>query len=178
MVFSTQKYVFLQKKVPLPPSIITKNAYIHSSFFGISESLQLRKHRTKTTLPKPHTMLLNLSNHPSPNWHTKQQKVAVEKYGEIQDLPFPNIPPHCSSEEVKDLAQDYLQKILILKREQAELTVHLMGELTFTFTLLQLLLKEKIPCVASTSERMTQEGENGTKIIRFEFVRFRNYDLT
>lgn len=122
-------------------------------------------------------MLLNLSNHPSPKWHEKQRQAAIEAYGEIQDLPFPNIPPNHGIKAVNELAHSYLQKTLQLQKEYPNLTVHLMGELTFTFALLQLLLKEGIPCVASTSERMTTDGEEGTKTIRFEFVRFRNYQL-
>lgn len=90
-------------------------------------------------------------------------------------MPFPNIPPHNDIEEVNELAQVYLQKILQLQKAHPKLTVHLMGELTFTFALLQLLQKQGIPCVASTSDRMSAEGKDGTKVIRFEFVQFRAY---
>ncbi len=122
-------------------------------------------------------MLLNLSNHPSSKWHKKQRQTAIDQYGEIQDLQFPNIPPQYNSEEVEKMARGYLHQILQLHEKSPALTVHLMGELTFTFLLLQMLLQSGIPCIASTSERMTQEGENGTKVIKFEFVRFRNYSL-
>ncbi|MEZ4884817.1 MAG: hypothetical protein R3E32_08845 [Chitinophagales bacterium] len=120
-------------------------------------------------------MLLNLSNHPYPNWNKHQHQTAVQQYGEIQDIPFPNIPPEFAPQQVAELADVYLQKIQKLQLDHPQLTVHLMGELTFTFTLVLLLQKQGIEVVASTSERLTTTNEDGTKNIRFEFVRFRKY---
>ena len=44
------------------------------------------------------------------------------------------------------------------------------------FLLAQLLLKENITCLVSTTERITTE-KNGTKISEFRFGRFREYKL-
>lgn len=115
-------------------------------------------------------MLLNLSNHPSPTWSGAQLKAAREQYGEVEDLPFPSIGPDWSPEEVQALAQEYFD-IVVQRRPAA---VHLMGEMVFTFALVQKLKAAGIPCLASTTERLVRE-ENGRKIVQFRFIRFRPY---
>ena len=52
--------------------------------------------------------------------------------------------------------------------------VHLMGEMNFTFSLVNKLKANGIKCVASTTVRETVE-ENGVKISKFKFVRYRSY---
>lgn len=115
-------------------------------------------------------MLINLSNHPSSRWTDTQRTAALDTYGSIKDLPFPNIPPAAVAAELDELTADYLKKILDLDPH----AVHLMGEMTFTFRLVTILKKMKIPCIASTTNR-TVEEKDGKKIVRFEFVRFRAY---
>lgn len=39
-------------------------------------------------------MLLNLSNHPSSLWCDEQKKAAETLFGEIVDLPFPQVDPN------------------------------------------------------------------------------------
>jgi RNase P subunit RPR2 len=118
-------------------------------------------------------MLLNLSNHPSNNWPENQRSAALQ-YGEIIDMPFPNISPNATQEEIETLAQEYLEQIKNMAQHQ-QVTVHLMGELTFCFNLVQLLKREGIPCVASTTERIAVEAEDGSKTSQFKFVQFRPY---
>jgi hypothetical protein len=50
-----------------------------------------------------------------------------------------------------------------------------MGELTFTFALIRLLQSQGIICVASTTHRTSEVLDDGKKISKFEFVRFRTY---
>lgn len=115
-------------------------------------------------------MLLNLSNHPSATWSEAQMQAAIEQYGAVQDLPFPNIPPEATADEVRMLAEQYEVKV----RRADPAAVHLMGEMTFTFALVQRLQAIGIPCIASTTERIAEERD-GQKIVTFRFVRFRNY---
>ena len=56
-----------------------------------------------------------------------------------------------------------------------ENAVHLMGEQTFCFALLNYVGVDKIPFYASTTERNVIELENGSKQSVFKFVRFRRY---
>lgn len=117
-------------------------------------------------------VFLNLSNHPSALWGREQLR-AAGTYGQVVDMAFPSICPEISAEEVQKLADEYLTKVLEYT-VNANVTVHIMGELTFTFIMVRMLQEHGILCVASCSERIVRE-ENGEKISRFEFVRFRNY---
>ena len=124
--------------------------------------------------PKPtEKCLINLSNHPSTKWPDEQRK-AAEPYGKIIDIDFPMIDPTKDDNHIRQLAVNYLNKILNY-RQKYHVTVHLMGEMNFTFTLLQLLQEYHIPCVASTTCRNVIEKELGQKITTFEFVQFRKY---
>lgn len=120
-------------------------------------------------------MLLNLSNHPSANWPEAQRQAALNQYGEIQDIPFPHIPPDADTDDVRQIVEEYEVRIRKLAVEAPRLTVHLMGELTFTHMLVNRLQSIGIPCVAGTTERVVTEESNGRKVSHFNFVRFRNY---
>ena len=122
-------------------------------------------------------MLINLSNHPSPNWPEIQLQAAIQ-YGKIIDLPFPEVNPAGDEEYIQTLCEEYLQKIDVICRDKAcpvsTLTVHIMGEMTFSFAMVNALQKRGITCVASTTERIASE-ENGVKKSEFRFVQFRKY---
>lgn len=120
-------------------------------------------------------MLLNLSNHPSNKWSDDQRVAAQQQFGELSDMPFPNIPPQYSTDQVRLLAEQYSIQIRRIAAEHT-LTVHLMGELTFCFALIRLLQQQGIPCVAATSQRNTIENLDGSKTIVFRFVQFRTYE--
>lgn len=119
-------------------------------------------------------MFINLSNHPSANWSAEQKDTAEKLYGEIIDLPFPVVDPAGDEEYIASLADDYCRIILDLS-DGMPVTVHLMGEMTLTFALIQRLLAEDIPCVASTTERVTNETPDGRKESFFKFIQFRKY---
>lgn len=115
-------------------------------------------------------MLLNLSNHPSASWSAAQLQAATALYGAIEDLLFPAIPPDAEAEQVQLLAREYFEQVTA----RCPAAVHLMGEMTFTFALVQLLREAGIPCIASTTERIAEERD-GQKIVTFRFVQFRSY---
>jgi hypothetical protein len=122
-------------------------------------------------------MLLNLSNHSSTKWGDKQRQTATKNYGNLQDMPFPNVPPAATSDDIKTLANGYVKQIRQLAKAEKNqpFAVHIMGEMTLIFRIITLLKRSKIVCVASTSERNTVEHEDGTKTILFEFIQFRTY---
>jgi hypothetical protein len=115
-------------------------------------------------------MLLNLSNHPNHLWGDNQRAKAIELYGEVKDLPFPQISPSLDSVGLDLLVEDYEHQV----RKFDPIAVHIMGEMTFTFRLVTLLKSQGILCIASTTQRIASE-ENGIKISKFEFVQFRSY---
>lgn len=121
-------------------------------------------------------MLLNLSNHPSTLWCDKQIQAAMQ-FGKCVDLPFPKILSDGDEVYIADLVEEYYQKIMEISRDidVHNLTVHLMGEMTFTYALVNRLTSEGIRCIASTTERNVVEYSNGQKESQFQFVRFREY---
>lgn len=119
-------------------------------------------------------MLINLSNHPSANWSAEQKQVAEQQFGEIVDLPFPTVDPNGDEGYIATLSREYFQKVRTMSSGK-NVTVHLMGEMTFTFALVQQLQAQGIPCVASTTKRVTRNLPNGIQESKFQFVKFRNY---
>lgn len=115
-------------------------------------------------------MLLNLSNHPSTNWSDAQLAEARARYGAVEDLAFPHIDPSWDEAAVRDLAAAYVDQVSAM----LPAAVHLMGEMTFSFALVQQLQTIGIPCIASTTERKVRFVE-GEKVVTFRFVRFRSY---
>ena len=130
-------------------------------------------------------MFLNLSNHPSDKWTERQREAALaisrklndgldEEDIFIEDMPFPNIPPNADSEKVAYIVDDFYRKIN--NECVAELTaVHIMGEMTFVYMLVQKLQKRGFACYAGTSERKTIDHADGTKTVVFDFVQFSAY---
>lgn len=137
---------------------------------GMSRYLEQEKPTGSRAIQAASAGLLNLSNHPSAAWSQDQLQAATTLYGAIEDLPFPAIPPDADSGQVQQLAREYFEQVTA--RQPA--AVHLMGEMTFTFHLVQLLREAGIPCIASTTERIAEERE-GQKIVTFRFVQFRAY---
>ena len=124
-------------------------------------------------------MLINISNHPSEKWSVLQQCAANEQFGKVMDIPFPAISPLWNPQQVNQAVEEMfefvLQKCEELKIDLHKLTIHLMGEMTFCFALVQQFRNKNIPCVASTTERKVLEEADGKKTVQFNFVRFRNY---
>ena len=112
-------------------------------------------------------MLINLSNHPSSGWGEKQKRAAMDRFGAILDMPFPEVPPEASGAEIDALAWEYFTKIAAM--EGSGNAVHLAGEFTFTYMLLKKLEQAGITAVCSTTRR-NPEGKG-----EFEFVAFREY---
>lgn len=122
--------------------------------------------------PEP-PIFINLSNHPFTCWSEKQLAAARE-YGEPVELPFPDISPEIGEKELKMLVDEYFTKIQELTEGKTG-TVHIMGEMTFTYALVERLNKSGIRCIASTSKRIVEEDTAGNRTSHFSFVRFRNY---
>lgn len=118
-------------------------------------------------------MLINFSNHPSRFWDIRQ-RAASHKYGRLIDMPFPQIAPGATKEDLQLLTEDWVQKILQMG-EGHSITVHIMGEMTFTFMVVTKLKEMGVKCVASTTERKTTYNKDGTKVSEFSFVKFREY---
>jgi len=121
-------------------------------------------------------IFLNFSNHASANW-SEQQRQAAEIYGEIEDMPFPDIRAEASEEETGRLAEKYVRQIV----EKQPDAVMCQGEYTFTFAVVSMLVRRGILCVAACSRRVAVEEirEDGSakKQSVFVFEKFREYRL-
>ena len=121
----------------------------------------------------PAPLLINLSNHPSASWGARQRE-AAEMYGEIEDMTFPAIPPQAGEREITDLAEEYVARIEE-RAETRDVTVHIMGEVTFCYAVITRLQSLGIPCIASTTRRQITEAADGVKEVHFDFETFRKY---
>lgn len=119
-------------------------------------------------------MLLNLSNHPSTAWSPEQLRAATEQFGGVIDVPFPNIDPHATSKEVRDLVEDYIEIALVNHGDIKH--IHIMGEMTFVHRFVKRVMPDGIKCYASTTERTVLEEADGRKTVQFKFIQFRAYD--
>ena len=122
-------------------------------------------------------MLINLSNHPSTGWKDTQTNAALAQYGNIYDIPFPSMSPTATPKQIQQIAQTYLQEIIILAKNKSNqpFAVHIMGEMTFTYYVVRELKQANIKCIASAANRNAIEKEDGSKIVLFDFVQFREY---
>ena len=118
--------------------------------------------------------MLNISNHPSSTW-TSAQTTAAEKLSgfPVVDIPFPKVDPEWTTQDIYNLAQHYLSEYVDLFSHDS--CVHIMGEYTFTYTMVNVLQRCGVDCYAATTVRNTQMLEDGTKLSKFEFVQFRRY---
>ena len=119
-------------------------------------------------------MLINCTNHPYEIWGEAQRDAAV-KFGEVVDLPFPQIEPRSSTKELRRLTERYARRI---EAQQPE-AVLVAGEFTFAFMLVDRLLTDGVRVLSTRSRRITQEELNpdGTnrKTSVFVFDCFREY---
>lgn len=130
-------------------------------------------------------MLINLSNHPLSSWSKVQKQRAEQEFGEIIDLPFPDIPTKLDLEEVTKIVDDYVSKCIQMidehktkyksERKSTLDAIHIMGEMTFVFQFVQKMSEHGIMCVASTTKRTVQKERDGIKTSKFIFDRFRPY---
>lgn len=118
-------------------------------------------------------MLINISNHPHGIWKEEQIEAAM-RFGEIVDIPFPNVDPFATEIDIAHKADDIVNEIITAYGCE-NVFAHVMGEFTMTFALIKCLEKESIPCYASTSERVVRDIGDGKKEVEFKFVQFRKY---
>lgn len=124
-------------------------------------------------LIKSHRLFINLSNHPSDKWGEEQMCVA-KQYGEIEDLPFPQVSPDASEKDVCNIADEYVY-VILGKATDNDVTVHVMGEMGLTFALVKRLQSHGIKCVYSTTERILENIADGSCKKAFNFKQFRDY---
>lgn len=128
-------------------------------------------------------LFINLSNHPSGQWDDPQRNAAM-RYGQIVDLPFPEVPPEMGEDDVKTVAMNFYGKIRRLAHkycngDSSQVTVMLQGEFTLVYILTKMLRADGIRVVSGCTERESRSVRNSDGSVRkvsvFRFVRFREY---
>lgn len=129
-------------------------------------------------------MLINLTNHPYKHWSKEQKQAATEQFGEVVDIKFPDIPADADEDYVIKLAVEYgtqIEDMIDILQPKGEMqpfyedAVHLMGEMTFCYALIDYLGTEMNSFYASTTERNVHYDKAGNKVVDFKFVKFRQY---
>ncbi|MCR5608344.1 MAG: toll/interleukin-1 receptor domain-containing protein, partial [Lachnospiraceae bacterium] len=150
-----------------------ENSHIHNAMEIIKNKMEKNIIKDGLNIYQE-SVFINCSNHPSVNWSDKQIE-AAEKFGNIIDIPFPDVDPELDEEKINFLAEIYCNRILQYKKA----VVMVQGEYTFSFALVSKLIGMGITVVACCSKRIVNEKvlEDGTtqKIINYDFVKFRKY---
>lgn len=119
-------------------------------------------------------IFINHTNHPSARWSSEQIS-AARAYGDIVDVPFPVISPNATAEDVSELVQNNLKKLLELE----PVAVLCQGEYSYTFAMVESLKNLGVKVLAATTERVTAEeilADGSTRhVSTFRFVQFREY---
>ncbi len=119
-------------------------------------------------------VFINLSNHPYSTW-SEDQLEAARQYGELKYLEFPAVNPEWDDNDISDAAGKLIREIREMAPVPEASTLHIMGEMTLTYSLVETFKALGYRCVASTTERHSWTDEQGNKVASFRFVRFREY---
>lgn len=120
-------------------------------------------------------MLINISNHPSEKWSQRQLEASLSYGALVTDIPFPTIDASSANDEIIADADKYSNEIIKHYNPETD-AIHIMGEMTFTYSLVKRLRKAGFRCVASTTERVKQQLPDGSFISEFRFQSFRDYE--
>lgn len=115
-------------------------------------------------------MFVNFTNHPSNQWDDNQIQ-AAHIYGEIVDVPFPEVDPMADEAYVAALTDACMEKI----QKLCPNAVLCQGEFCLAYQVISRCKAMGIPVLAACSKRCVEEDGN-RKTVTFSFVRFRRYE--
>lgn len=122
---------------------------------------------------KQSSVFINLSNHPSENWGAEQRQ-AAEAIGTIIDMQFPAVEPEATAEAINKEADRLVAEIMKYAVDNL-VTVHVMGEMSLTYAVVNKLSAYGVRCVCSTTNRVVREEGDGKRMVEFHFKQFRDY---
>lgn len=133
-------------------------------------------------------IFINVSNHPSTRWDAEQMAAAG---GHVVDVPFPNVPPEATEEEVAAIAAAVVEAVgnvnynfwqslpkdeyerAATSASRAPTQVLVQGEFSLCAELWPRLADYGFTPVVATSERQSVDLGDGKKAAVFKFVKFR-----
>ena len=107
-------------------------------------------------------ILINVSNHPVLTWKQEQRK----GYDVIQEIPFPFVPGIATEQEVNELKEEVMKKLvsMIITYQKFDVDVYVAGEYSLSYMILIDLIKWKnypFKIVVPSSDRIIKE--DGTR---------------
>ncbi len=122
------------------------------------------------------SVFVNFSNHPSAKWEPEQVE-AAQTYGHIVDVAFPIVQPNADENQIEQMADEAVDRILSAGESVAAVMVQ--GEYTLTFAVVNRLISKGIKTFSACTERNVIESVDaeGNRIreSRFRFIGFREY---
>ena len=119
-------------------------------------------------------MFYNLSNHPHANWGNVQLE-AARKWGDIEDVPFPEVNAQLDEQDILRAAQECVKKINMSAGD----AIFVAGEYGAVFPIIDELLNQGKTVLSTASDGKTtfRTTDNGTneRIIHFNFLKFIPY---
>ncbi|MGN0362547.1 MAG: hypothetical protein ACI4ET_06870 [Bilifractor sp.] len=126
-------------------------------------------------------MFINISNHPSVSWPDSEKREA-ERYGQVIDIPFPEIRIEYSSEQIDALVEETMKKLQAVAGgipKGRRIVVMAEGEFVFTYRLVSKIKQTEMIPVAAITRRVSREKVDATgaviKTSQFIFEGFRRY---
>ena len=113
--------------------------------------------------------LLVISNHPPEKWSDEQKK----GWDTIDYIPFPNVPPTFSFQEVTEMSVSLLEKIGAWKNEHKEGKISVQGEFTLSSILMSAIQRHDGWVFTFPTTNRAVEEKDGKKTSTFKFVRWR-----
>jgi|GEM_PF-3362079 len=113
-------------------------------------------------------ILLNLSKF---SLLQRKIKIAIKIYYKDEDMIVLSVDPILNEVTMNNLVNKQFYKIA----KGGSNSFHIMDVLNFCVALVSKLTRAGLSFLASTTHRTTEDRPDGTKISKFEFVRFRKY---
>ena len=123
------------------------------------------------------SIFVNWSNHPYDTWDPNQLTAAKE-LGTLEFLPFPEVTPASSAQDVEKMANNLIDSFSKKYPHPESVVTMIQGEMTLLYHLLKLLENKQYRVVAATSERIIERLPDGRELKTFKFCRFRDYFVT
>lgn len=123
-------------------------------------------------------MMYNLSNHEYKTWSLEQREAAKEIAEKVWDIRFPNVPADADEDEVAFMAEDICKQLSDLVDQMGDGYILIQGEMCLTHAIVSEMhcrFKGVLKPIAACSERYVRYDSDGNKIVKFEFMQFREY---
>lgn len=120
------------------------------------------------------TVFVNWSNHPYDTWDSSQLDAAKD-FGRLDYLPFPDVPPDSTKDDIIALADTLVDGFTRKYPEPESVVTMLQGEMSLLYHLLKRLENKGYHAVAATSKRDNTILPDGQELKTFKFNAFRYY---